>query len=134
MRTFTVFWHFVGNHGAYIRDAESAEAACRSIILGFSDEFAQKATLVAVEGAHRMRPASSYINVDRPPVKPGFYLEDGAGKPIYEFNDEHQIVTRCDDPTEAKRFNTRQAAIDWGNALAGAGYGFERDFVVREVR
>ena len=29
MKTFTVFWFYVGNHGAYIREAETPEDACR---------------------------------------------------------------------------------------------------------
>lgn len=59
-RNYTVFWHYVGNHGAYQRWADTPEEACRSVIRGFSDDFAAKAELVAVEGSHMMRPAKAY--------------------------------------------------------------------------
>lgn len=60
MRTYTVFWFYVGNHGAYRREANSPEEACRQVIRGFSDDFAERVELVAVEGDHRMRPGKAY--------------------------------------------------------------------------
>jgi hypothetical protein len=60
MKTFTVFWFYVGNHGAYIREAETPEDACRGVVRGFSEDFGKRAELIAVEGEHLMRPAKAY--------------------------------------------------------------------------
>ena len=60
MRVYTVFWHYISNHGTCVREADSPEDACRQVVRGFSEEFGRKAELVAVEGIHLMRKATAY--------------------------------------------------------------------------
>lgn len=80
MRTFTVIWHYIGNHGSMQVDACTREAAMRRVIRGFSDDFAKRATLCAIEGVHVFRTASSLAEIEVLATRGcRAILENGAG-------------------------------------------------------
>lgn len=102
MKTYTVFWHYIGNHGAYIREAKSNEEACRSVMRGFSEDFDKRAELVAVEGEHLMRPARAYDKDLEVLATQGctFALDDGRRGVVFSrevTSADERFIGRLDD-------------------------------------
>lgn len=60
MRTYTVIWHYLANHGIAHVPATSTMHACRTVIAVAGPDFKEKATLLALEGTHFMTPAGQY--------------------------------------------------------------------------
>lgn len=62
MRTYTVIWFYIANHGCYRTEAVSSNHACRRVIEGFNNpEFTAKAKLLAFEGVHNMTSAEQFV-------------------------------------------------------------------------